>query len=142
VGQRLRVPAPTPTPTIQPSPSGSETPTPTATATFNAPNSSSPLNGAFFSSDELVTLRWIPTGVLGPSEAYRVDVHDVTSGQNYTDNTRELFYIIPREWQGKDRQRHTFRWTVSVISIDNPDNPTYTSEPLSFVWQGMGENEP
>lgn len=134
-GQRLRVPAPTPTPTIQPTLSGSETPTPTATPTFNAPSLISPTERQSFRANELVTLRWIPTGTLNDNEVYRITVKDVTSNLEFTADTKELFYILPIDWQGQDGKRHEYQWTVSVINLSAPDSPIYVTDTSTFVWQ-------
>lgn len=141
-GQVMRVPAPSPTPTLSPTPSGSETPTPTATATFNAPSVVSPSNRAFFNRDELVTLRWAPTGTLGPNEIYEVRVTDMTTDQSFIGRTNNLSFIVPREWQGEDRLRHEYAWTVSVINVRDPDNPIHRTEPTVFVWQGRLDATP
>ena len=137
-GQLVRVPAPTPTPTLSPTPSGSETPTPTATPTFNAPSPLSPDNRAFFEDDEFVTLRWVASGTLGPTQSYAIDVEDTTTGTPYTATTQGLFFILPEDWQGTDGQRHEYSWTVSVIDNDTPENPYFTTQPRTFVWKGRG----
>lgn len=137
-GQLLRVPAPTPTPTLSPTPSGSETPTPTATATFNAPSPYSPADRALFLRDELVTLRWVATGTLTADQTYRLVVTNLATGVTYTADTRDLFFIIPLEWQGLEDKRYQYRWTVSIISLSEPDRPYYTTQPLTFIWQGRG----
>ena len=62
-GQQLRVPAPTPTPTRSPTPSG--LPGATPTTTVNVPVAFSPPDNRNFNGDELVTLRWIASGVSG-----------------------------------------------------------------------------
>lgn len=135
-GQNIRVPAPTPTPTLSPTLSGSETPTPSATPTFNAPSALSPADRTLFAADELITLRWVATGTLGPREVYRVRVTDTTLGVEYSADTIELSFILPNDWQGTDGQRHEYRWTVSVVSLDAPDRPIFVTEPRSFTWQG------
>lgn len=134
-GQLLRVPAPTPTPTLSPTPSGSETATPTATATFNAPSALSPGNRTLFQNGEFVTLRWVASGTLAPEQVYRVRVKDTTNGAEYTADTTELFFIIPKEWQGQDNRRHEYTWAVSVIDSSNPDNPYFTTETRVFIWE-------
>lgn len=138
-GQLLRVPAPTPTPTLSPTPSGSETPTPTATATFNAPTALSPGEGRLFLRDEFVTLRWVTSGTLSPEQVYRVQVVDVTSGMTYEADTTDLSFVLPQEWQGRDARRHEFRWMVSVIDRERPQQPYFTTEPRTFLWEGRGE---
>lgn len=136
VGDKVRVPAPTPTASLSPTLSGSETKTPTPTPTFNAPSALSPANRALFRSDELVTLRWVTSGTLAAGETYRVHVKDLTSGQDYTSDTTDLSFILPSDWQGKDGQRHDYQWTVSVINVNQPDQPFYTTEPRLFTWEG------
>jgi hypothetical protein len=120
-GQLMRVPAPTATPTLPPTPSGSETATPTPTATFNAPSPLSPDDRAFFARDQLVTLRWIATGAFHAADS------------------QELFIIVPVDWQGTDDQRYEYQWTVNVIDANKPGEPTYTTEPRTFIWEGKGE---
>lgn len=137
-GQLIRVPAPTPTPTLSPTFSGSETPTPSATPTFNAPNPLSPDDRAFFGSSELVTLRWVATGSLGPEQVYLVHVEDQTAGLSFSAATRDLTFIVPEEWHNQDNARHDFVWWVSVIDIQSPDRPYYTTEKRMFTWQGRG----
>ncbi len=138
-GQLLRVPAPTPTATLSPTPSGSETPTPTATATFNAPTALSPGNGRLFLRDEFVTLRWITSGTLSAGQVYRVQVVDITTETVYEADTTELSFVLPENWQGQDARRHEFRWTVSVIDHERPQQPYFTTEPRTFLWEGQGE---
>ncbi len=138
-GQQVRVPAPTLTPTLSPTPSGSETPTPTATPTFNAPNAQSPGDRALFQRDVLVTLRWIASGTLAEGQVYRVNVDDLTANVSYFADTTELFLIVPESWQGKDNRRHEYRWTVSVIDSDTPDDPYFSTQPRVFVWEALEE---
>lgn len=140
-GQTIRVPQPTPTPTLSPTPNGSETPTPTATPTFNAPFASSPSNRAYFRRDELVTLRWTSTGVLGPDDMYRVAVENITSDETYTIETSDLFFVIPREWQSDEPGRYEYAWTIGIVSSDAPDNPRFPTEERRFSWEGLGETD-
>lgn len=139
-GQRIRVPAPTPTPTLSPTPSGSETPTPSPTPTFNAPSALSPDNLMLFRRTDLVTLRWVATGTLGSGQVYRVRVEDLTNNAVYEADTTELFFIIPKAWQGRDNRRHEYRWAVSVIDVDRPDAPYFTTEARTFTWEALAEN--
>lgn len=134
-GQQVRVPAPTLTPTLSPTPSGSETPTPTPTATFNAPSAQSPGDRALFQRQDLVTLRWVASGTLAEGQVYRVKVDDLTAQISYFGDTTELFFIVPETWQGKDNRRHEYRWTVSVIDSNRPDEPYFSTEPRLFVWE-------
>ena len=135
-GQQIRVPAPTPTPTLSPTLSGSETATPTLTPTFNAPSALTPADRALFAKNDLITLRWVGSGTLSEGETYRVGVEDTTAGKTYTSDTTELSFILPSDWQGQDSQRHDYRWRVSVIRLDDPDHPYFTTEPRIFTWEG------
>lgn len=139
-GQQIRVPAPTPTPTLSPTPSGSETPTPSPTATFNAPSATSPGDRALFQRGEFVTLRWVASGTLAEGQAYRINVQDMTTRTDYAADTTELFFIVPGEWQGKDNRRHEYVWTVSVIDVDNPNDPYFSTTPRVFVWEGLAQD--
>lgn len=139
-GQQIRVPAPTPTPTLSPTPSGSETATPTATATFNAPSLISPNDRARFGANDIVTLRWMTTGVLGAGDAYRVSLEDLTTGQSYSADTSELFLILPSGWQGQDGQPHDFRWSIGLV-LAGSDQLRYETPTRTFTWnsrQGTG----
>jgi len=137
-GQRMRVPAPTPTPTLSPTPSGSETPTPSPTPTFNAPSVLSPSNRTLFQRDDIITLRWVASGTLSGRDVYRVRIEDLTAGTIYTDDTAQLSYIVPQRWQGLDSRRHEYRWSVSVVNLDQPDQPYFTTEARLFTWEGRG----
>jgi hypothetical protein len=141
IGQQIRVPAPTPTPTLSVTPSGSETPTPSATPTFNAPSPLNPTDRAFFRKDEIITLRWVTSGSLGPGQSYLVRAEDQTANITYTATTRELYFIVPEEWHIQDGTRHDFVWTISVIDDNNPDNPYFITQPRLFTWQGQGESK-
>jgi len=136
-GQLLRVPAPTPTPTLSPTPSGSETPTPTPTPTFNAPVIQSPSNLLLFRQNELVTLRWSPTGTLGTDETYRVNVKNLNTGMTYTTYTRDTRFVIPTDWQAKTETlvRHEYEWSISVVNVNNTDSASYTTPIFIFVWE-------
>lgn len=140
-GQLIRVPAPTPTPTLSPTPDPNATATPTATPTFNEPSIFSPADRAFFYADQLITLRWIPSGALGTGEAYRVDVVDTTTGTTYTAFTQDIALTVPLEWQGTTDERHEYVWTVGVVDEDNPDAIRFQTEPYRFVWQGRTESD-
>ncbi len=139
-GQQIRVPAPTPTLTVQPTSSGNETATPLPTATFNVPSAINPANQAFFGSSDQVTLRWVTTGTIGQNEVYRVAVSDVTSGETFTADTYDLFYILPTEWQATDSERHNYIWQMSVYNTAT-ETASYSTETRTFVWQGTGEND-
>ena len=137
LGQQVRVPAPPATVTPIPTSSGSETPTPMPSATFNAPIAQSPLDQAFFARQEQVTLRWVGTGQLESDEVYRVTLVDTEIGVSYAADTRELFFIIPTDWQATDTGSHQFTWQVSVVDVSSGVTD-YASEIRSFVWQGRG----
>ena len=139
-GQLLRVPAPTPTPTLSPTPDPNATATPTPTATVNIPEAFSPTDREFFYSDELVTLRWIPTATLLAGDSYLVTVTDLTTGRIFRTSTSNIFFTIPLDWQGTDT-RNEFEWTVGIVSQDAPDTIRYETNPLTFVWQGIPETE-
>jgi len=140
-GQEVRVPAPTVTPTVAPTASGSETPTPTATPTYNIPSALSPSDNAFFSKDDLVTLRWLGTGALNSDEAYLVRVEDLTSHQVYTAMTQALLYILPADWQSQKNDRHDYSWSVGVVKQNQPDKPNFVTQPHQFTWQGRGNGK-
>jgi len=139
-GQQIRVPAPTPTATIKPTSSGNETATPLPTATFNVPSAINPANQAFFGAVDQVTLRWVTTGTIGENEVYRVAVSDVTSGETFTADTYDLFYILPAEWQATDNQRHNYIWQMSVYNTET-NTSSYSTQTRTFVWQGTGEDD-
>lgn len=136
VGQRLRVPVPTATPTHTPTLTGSETPTPLPTATFNAPNLISPNNRVFFLRDELITLRWVGTGSLADDERYLVMVENLTSGESFRAQTRDLAFIIPEAWQMQTDTPADYQWSIGVVSVTQPDTPRYLTSPRLFTWQG------
>jgi len=141
-GQFIRVPAPTPTPTLSATPSGSETPTPTPTATFNAPVPQSPSNRALFRRNDLITLRWSPTGTLGADETYRVSVKNLTANITYSDYTVETVFVIPTDWQGTNDTliRHEYEWIISVVKVDDVNRVGYSTAPLIFVWETTTPN--
>jgi hypothetical protein len=136
-GQQIRVPAPTPTATLPPTATGLETATPTATATFNAPILQNPADRAVFRNNQLITLRWLPTGTLGTGEIYRVNVEDSTAGILYTQDTFDTFFVIPADWQAvtPTLQRHDYVWYIDVIQNNNPNTPSYRTPSQSFSWE-------
>ncbi len=138
-GQQFRVPAPSPTRRLTPPPSGSETATRTPPATCNAPSPISPYNRARFRADEIITLRWVTTGMLEPGERYRVTLRDLTADLQFEIETDQLFVLVPADWQGADARRHEYQWTVSVVNADRPDELRYTTEPQIFSWEGRGD---
>ena len=140
VNQYVRVPAPTATQTSIPTASGSETPTPLPTATFNAPIAQSPANEAYFSPFEQVTLRWVATGRLERDEVYRIDFSNLDSGERFQADTRELFWIVPAEWQSQGAESHRYSWQVRVLNTSN-NASRYMTEVRTFVWQGTGQAE-
>jgi len=139
IGQQMRVPAPTPMPTLSPTPDPNATATPTATPTYNKPNIVSPSDKQFFGTNELVSLRWIPSATLREGEAYRVDIFDMTSGGNFTGLTTDIFFLVPSEWRGQVKDRHEYRWTVGIVLQTAAEQITFQTEPRTFVWQGLTE---
>lgn len=144
-GQRVRVPAPSPTPTLSPTPSGSLTPTPTLTPTFNAPIALSPRDGDEFDRNSLVTLRWSALGTLEVNEAYIVTVRqlnkrdDVNDDIIYREQTSELLFVVPNEWQATGSDYYEFEWTVAIATLDAENVVTSQRErtqPRTFAWQG------
>lgn len=137
-GQRVRVPVPLPTPTLSPTPVGTLTPTPTPTATFNAPYMLAPEDGTQFKIDQIVTLRWGGTGVLGSDERYLVRVTDLDANKLYTAVVREMSYIIPGAWQPAEGDRHTFEWAISVVTVDAANNiiaEDHLTVTRKFFWE-------
>lgn len=135
--QQLRVPAPTPTITPVPTASGSETPLPPPTATFNAPVAQSPADNAFFAPLEQVTLRWIGTGRLTDNHIYRVSLLNSDTLDQYEADTREMFFIIPANWQSTQAGSQNYVWRISVVNAATGE-ATYATEERRFVWQGSG----
>lgn len=141
-GQQIRVPVPTPTPTLSPTPTGNETATPTPTATFNAPILQSPADRATFRNNQLITLRWLPTGTLGNREIYRVSVEDKTAEILYTAETYETFLIVPDEWQTINDQtldRHQYAWYVDIIDT-NSGASVFRTDTWLFTWETRSGN--
>lgn len=138
-GQMIRVPAPTPTMTPIPTASGSETPTPQPTATFNAPIAQSPPDGAYFASQDQVTLRWVATGRLSSTDVYRIVLTDTDAAFNYDAETSELFFIVPSEWGPKDANSHHYSWQVGVLDTVT-GSVSHSSQERAFVWQGLEQS--
>lgn len=136
-GQTLRVPAPTATITLVPTLSGSETPTPPATPTVNAPFAVGPPDRAFFGARDQITLRWIATGTLAADETFRVVVSEDGTVNRFTAETRDLFFILPRQWQAADDQRHTYTWQVSIVKQTTGATSQATGT-RTLVWEGSG----
>ncbi len=140
VNQRIRVPAPAPTATAIPTSSGSETPTPSPTATFNAPVAQGPADEAFFSPNEQVTLRWVGTGALSEGQVYRISLTNIDSGDRFTADTKELYFIIPSEWQSPGAGSQRYDWQISVYDTFAAA-VTHATDSRHFVWQGRGQPE-
>ncbi len=140
ISQQIRVPAPAPTMTQISANSGSETPSPPPTATFNAPIAQSPADEAFFSPRERVTLRWVGTGRLDTDEVYRISLTNTEGGVHFEADTRELFFIVPSEWQSQDASSHRYSWLISVADI-NSNTTTFETAARTFIWQGAGQAE-
>lgn len=139
-GQMVRVPAPTPLPTATPTLDPNATATPTATPIFNRPRAGSPEDRAFFYADTLITLRWIPSATLAAGETYRVDVTDLTANIAHVAYTRDIVFTLPLDWRGTQAERHDFQWQVSIVDEDTPAEVRYPTEPRTFVWQGIVED--
>ncbi|MDZ4770400.1 MAG: LysM peptidoglycan-binding domain-containing protein [Chloroflexota bacterium] len=139
IGQQMRVPAPTPTASLSPTLTGSETATPQPTPTYNAPNLIAPDNRIFFLRDQLITLRWVGTGSLSNNETYLIIVENMTSGETFRSQTRDLAFVIPEIWQGTAAEPADYRWAVGVIDASQPDSPRYLTSPRLFTWQGRAE---
>ncbi len=138
-GQALRVPAPTATITPVPTLSGSETPVPPATATVNAPFAVSPPDQAFFVASDQITLRWVATGALTANETFRIDIAELGANNEYTAETRDLYFIVPRQWQAEDDQRHTYTWQVSIVKRQpeaKPEESIQATGIRTLVWEG------
>lgn len=134
-GQTLRVIAPTATTTPAPTLSGSETPLPPATATVNAPFAVGPPDQAFFTASDQITLRWVTTGSLAADESFRVLFAEVGTDKQFTGETRDLFFIVPRHWQAEDDQRHSYSWQVAIVK-DSSNTATETTDARTLVWVG------
>lgn len=140
VNQAVRVPAPTPTITPTPGRSGSATPRPSPTATFNAPVAQSPADQAYFAPGDRVTLRWVGTGKLDSDEVYRIDFANLDEERRFRAHTRELFLIVPAEWQSQSASSQRYSWQVSVWN-EASQTTSYTSESRTLLWQGAGQAE-
>ncbi len=129
--QELRVPAPTPTATLSPTPSG------IATATFtpvvNAPAAYSPPNNQNFTSDELVTLRWVASGALAAGETWRVVVESLSGQQVYSESTTGLSLVVPAVWKEQDVGWHGYRWRVQLITGES--GAPLETEARTFLWE-------
>lgn len=136
-GQTLRVPAPTATITPVPTLTGSETASPTATATVNAPFAADPPDRAFFGASEQITLRWVATGTLAANEIFRVVLAEVGTDNSFSAQTRDLFFILPRQWQADDDQAHSYTWQVSIVD-QTTDTSSQATGVRTLVWEGSG----
>lgn len=135
VGQQINIPAPTPTPTFTPTFTGSETPTPTPT--HMAPQLVYPPAGGTVSGP--VRLSWVTVGPLAEDEVYLVSVRDETTGQTFSDVTRQLSYDLPSDALPADGAPREFVWQVSVVrqGEDGLLHPAGAIRPeQAFTWQG------
>ena len=135
VGQQINIPAPTPTPTFTPTFTGSETPTPTPT--HMAPQMVYPPAGATVSGP--VRLRWVTVGPLAEGEVYLVSVRDETTGQTFSDVTRQLSFDLPASALPADGTPREFVWQVSVVRQGEGGllYPAGAVRPeQAFTWQG------
>ena len=128
--QNLRVPAPTPTSTLSPTSSGIATATPTSVV--NAPAAYSPPNNQNFSSDELVTLRWVASGTLAAGETWRVIVESLSSGQVNSESTTSLSLLVPAAWKETATGWHGYRWRVQLVRESGVPVET---EARTFLWE-------
>ena len=85
----------------------------------------------------MVTLRWVASGTLGPGQVYRVTLRDITSDVVYSGDTNELFFIVPKTWQGNTERRHEYEWSVMVIDLERPDEPYFTTQSRTFEWEAV-----
>ena len=88
-----------------------------------------------YRADEIVTLRWLSSGTLGPDQIFIVEIIDETTSQSYLAETREMQLSLPDNWQGRDGQRHRFRWRVGLRTGETGDDTIWT-EARTFVWLG------
>lgn len=135
VGQQINIPGPLPTPTYTPTLTGSETPT--ATPTYRAPLLVYPSAGASIAGT--VRLTWMTVGVLADNDYYLVIVRDETTGQQYSQSTRQLSLDLPAAYLPSDGQARTFAWQVNVVQLGAdglfyPIGPAVTEQ--RFTWTG------
>ena len=126
--QRLATPGPSPTPTLPPP--------------YAAPNLLLPADGTAFSlpGDETVTLQWAAVGTLRETEAYAVNVLDVTKGTNekvveYVTDTK---YILPDSIRPADNTPHIIRWWIVPVrqaGTNKEGNPIWEPAGESSVWR-------
>ena len=131
----INVPLPTSTPMPSPTPSGSETPTPTPT--FAAPRLVFPPDGAI-APPGVFTIQWASVGVLGPQDAYLLELQDRTDGRTWLQVTRDTSIRLPEAMIPTSGQAHIMQWRVTVARAD--DNGVYSylggvGEWRSFQWQ-------
>jgi hypothetical protein len=69
-----------------------------------------------------------------------VTITDLAANITYTETTTDLFFIVPDEWHNSGEGRHDYRWTISVVQVDQPDRPYSVTEPRQFTWQGRGNS--
>lgn len=116
-GQCVQVPLPTPTPTLSPTPSGNETATPTPT--YDPPRVINPPNEAVVSGN--ILLRWVSVGILGTDEYYFVDVNNRTSGETFTQVTKDTSLRLPSEMLPPEGAQHEIEWRVTVVRGQGED---------------------
>jgi hypothetical protein len=131
----INVPLPTSTPVPSPTPSGSETPTPTPT--FAAPRLIFPPDGAI-APPGVFTIQWASVGVLGPQDAYLLELQDRTDGRSWLQVTRDTSIRLPESMIPRSGQTHLMQWRVTVARADASGAYSYLGgqgDWRSFQWQ-------
>jgi LysM repeat protein len=113
-----------------------EAPTATPVPPYPAPNLLLPADGAFFRSNDTVTLQWAAVGNLRQNEAYAVTVIDATDGNarklvGYVTDTK---YIVPDEIKPGGNDPHIYYWTVLPVRQTGTNKDTGEPE-----WSPAGE---
>lgn len=115
-GQSLVIPQGTPT--AEPSPVYPPTPTATPGPPWPAPDLLSPAQGAEFSSEEPILLRWAAVGLLEEKQWYvlRVWLPDRSESPLPATWTKGTSFPLPADWQPTtDRASRELCWQVTVI---------------------------
>lgn len=126
-----------------------EAPTATPVPPYPAPNLLLPTDGAFFKTNDVVTLQWAAVGDLRQNEAYAVTVIDATEGDarklvSYVTDTK---FIVPGEFKPASGDPHIYYWTVLPVRQTGTNKDTGEPEwtpagdvslQRSFSWVGGG----
>ena len=126
-------------------PTPGPTPTPTQLPPYAGPNLLLPADGASFtSSSDTITLQWAAVGELSASEAYAIEIIDLTSEnkQSITEHAKDTSLILPNTFMPKDGRPHIFRWSVYIVrqigsgdeDLDNWITAGNRSEERVFSW--------